>query len=235
MQHEKKVALLGKLCRNNHNWNQTGQSLRRASDSECLECRKEQKERSAKAKKEQRLSSVTNTYIGTLCIKKHNWNETGGSRRYIYNNTCTQCNKEKNKSRESGKGNKKEQARRHYQKHKLILNHKREALRSKHFALVHKSKFSQKELKAHFNQIKGCAYCGEQKSVTIDHFIPISKGGTDTLTNLLPACWECNLSKRDTDPLEWYKQQPFYSDSRWQIILTALSKRKAHYRQLTLF
>ena len=30
---------------------------------------------------------------------------------------------------------------------------------------------------------------------TIDHVIPISKGGTDTLDNVRLACWKCNMSK----------------------------------------
>lgn len=30
---------------------------------------------------------------------------------------------------------------------------------------------------------------------TIDHVIPISKGGKDTLENVRLACWKCNVSK----------------------------------------
>ena len=30
---------------------------------------------------------------------------------------------------------------------------------------------------------------------TIDHVIPISKGGKDTLDNVRLACWKCNMSK----------------------------------------
>jgi len=43
-----------------------------------------------------------------------------------------------------------------------------------------------------------CAYCGEKpKKLTIDHVIPLSKRGSHTPENLVPACWPCNYMKRD--------------------------------------
>lgn len=41
-----------------------------------------------------------------------------------------------------------------------------------------------------------CAYCGEAKPLTRDHKIPLSRGGTDDITNILPACRSCNCKKR---------------------------------------
>lgn len=40
-----------------------------------------------------------------------------------------------------------------------------------------------------------CAYCESQAS-TIDHIIPVSKGGSSARGNLLPACSKCNSKKR---------------------------------------
>ena len=39
-----------------------------------------------------------------------------------------------------------------------------------------------------------CQYCGNDAN-TVDHVIPISKGGTDEPDNLLAACTRCNYSK----------------------------------------
>ena len=40
-----------------------------------------------------------------------------------------------------------------------------------------------------------CAYCEESNPLTIEHVIPISKGGEHTLDNVVPACLKCNLRK----------------------------------------
>lgn len=50
-----------------------------------------------------------------------------------------------------------------------------------------------------------CAYCGKT-ATTIDHIIPISKGGQTEPANLLPACVSCNSSKKDTDFDLWVEQ-----------------------------
>ncbi len=42
---------------------------------------------------------------------------------------------------------------------------------------------------------KPCAYCQASPSESIDHIVPISRGGLHTLTNLVGACMHCNLSK----------------------------------------
>ena len=42
-----------------------------------------------------------------------------------------------------------------------------------------------------------CVYCGEIKPLTMDHIIPLSKGGTHTKNNIVPACRPCNSAKRD--------------------------------------
>ena len=41
-----------------------------------------------------------------------------------------------------------------------------------------------------------CAYCGDVAD-QVDHVHPKSKGGEDTLDNLVAACKRCNYAKRD--------------------------------------
>jgi 5-methylcytosine-specific restriction endonuclease McrA len=40
-----------------------------------------------------------------------------------------------------------------------------------------------------------CVYCGENKLLTQDHIVPVSKGGEHTASNIVPACRSCNSSK----------------------------------------
>ena len=51
-----------------------------------------------------------------------------------------------------------------------------------------------------------CAYCGcelNSDTVTTDHKIPLSRGGTNYIDNLVPACSLCN-SKKHTKTAEEY-------------------------------
>lgn len=43
-----------------------------------------------------------------------------------------------------------------------------------------------------------CQYCGHRGNVLtlhVDHVVPTSRGGTDNPSNLVTACWSCNLEK----------------------------------------
>lgn len=45
-----------------------------------------------------------------------------------------------------------------------------------------------------------CQYCGRgapDVELQVEHIIPRAKGGTDNLSNLTVACFECNNGKRD--------------------------------------
>lgn len=58
-----------------------------------------------------------------------------------------------------------------------------------------------------------CYYCGGKvgfKNLTMDHIIPLSRGGRSTRDNLVPCCKECNIRKKSSLPVEWeeYLQNP---------------------------
>jgi 5-methylcytosine-specific restriction endonuclease McrA len=46
-----------------------------------------------------------------------------------------------------------------------------------------------------------CGYCGRSAS-TIDHILPVSRGGRSTWTNTAAACGSCNQRKADRTPAE---------------------------------
>jgi 5-methylcytosine-specific restriction endonuclease McrA len=51
-----------------------------------------------------------------------------------------------------------------------------------------------------------CHYCGgsfPSADLTMDHVVPIIRGGKSTHGNVVPACKECNSKKGYLLPLEW--------------------------------
>lgn len=57
-----------------------------------------------------------------------------------------------------------------------------------------------------------CEYCGKRdlvkaetghpNALTIDHFIPLDKGGTNGKSNLFVTCWSCNVIKANHNPID---------------------------------
>jgi 5-methylcytosine-specific restriction endonuclease McrA len=48
-----------------------------------------------------------------------------------------------------------------------------------------------------------CHYCGRRvgiKKLTMDHVIPLSRGGRSTKGNLVPCCKQCNIAKQSDLP-----------------------------------
>jgi len=51
-----------------------------------------------------------------------------------------------------------------------------------------------------------CHYCGDRHApaeLTLDHVVPLVRGGRSTRGNCVPACKDCNTRKRDLLPTEW--------------------------------
>lgn len=58
-----------------------------------------------------------------------------------------------------------------------------------------------------------CIYCGN-RSESIDHVLPQSRGGLSVTENCVPACLACNGRKGDNDAFSWYRRQSFYDPRR---------------------
>jgi 5-methylcytosine-specific restriction protein A len=51
-----------------------------------------------------------------------------------------------------------------------------------------------------------CFYCGRRvgsSNLTMDHVVPLIRGGRSIKNNLVPACKECNNNKKYLLPMEW--------------------------------
>jgi 5-methylcytosine-specific restriction endonuclease McrA len=51
-----------------------------------------------------------------------------------------------------------------------------------------------------------CHYCGRTfpaRELTMDHIVPLVRGGKSVKANVVPCCKECNDQKKYLLPLEW--------------------------------
>jgi 5-methylcytosine-specific restriction endonuclease McrA len=64
---------------------------------------------------------------------------------------------------------------------------------------------TKEQAKLLIDNYKFCIYCDCKDNLTVDHIIPLAKGGRNTLSNLVVACWDCNNAKRTKDAIEFYR------------------------------
>ena len=51
-----------------------------------------------------------------------------------------------------------------------------------------------------------CHYCGREvgaRRLTLDHVVPLIRGGKSVRANIVPACKDCNSAKQSLLPWEW--------------------------------
>ena len=77
-----------------------------------------------------------------------------------------------------------------------------------------------------------CAYTGEciKDNLNIEHIIPVSKGGTNYIWNLVPSTPQANISKKDRDIEEWYRKQPYFSEERLDKIYKYVEYMKSKFQ-----
>ena len=82
--------------------------------------------------------------------------------------------------------------------------------RSIRFQTKARKSFTAQERAAVYNKTEGhCAICGEfvpYTDFTVDHIIPLAKGGNNDLSNLQCACSVCNRIKQDILPEDLMKK-----------------------------
>lgn len=55
-----------------------------------------------------------------------------------------------------------------------------------------------------------CHYCGEkfpQSELTLDHIVPVARGGRSTRGNIAVCCRQCNMEKKYLTPAEMILRQ----------------------------
>ncbi len=64
------------------------------------------------------------------------------------------------------------------------------------------------------NEFKGiCVRCGTKCIQIKDHIIPIYLGGSDSIKNIQPLCWTCNV-KKGPETFNWVEYQRKYNKDK---------------------
>lgn len=126
------------------------------------------------------------------CVKLHNQNyHIGNKARSNKRNTEYYWN-----NLEIAKKRVKEYRKRHPESNKNFSQKRRAIAKGNGTFFV-----SNKETKKMYES--PCFYCGSTENITIDHVLPIMRGGTHGIGNLVPACRDCNFSKNKKTVMEW--------------------------------
>tara|TARA_X000001388_G_scaffold54166_1_gene39747 strand:+ start:423 stop:1082 length:660 start_codon:yes stop_codon:yes gene_type:complete len=201
---------LGKLCKHNHNYLNTNNTLRRKNGGHCVTCEKNRKK--------------TIEYK----IKNIKW---------IKNWRDKQSKEQKDKLKLLDAKNKRFLRANDY--NTLITGrlHSRKTKALKKNNIV--EDVSPSDFIKICNKFNNqCAYCGRIfdniKEIEIEHVIPISKKGSHSVNNIVPSCKKCNASKKAQLIDEWYINQSFYNVERYRNIKIHISNKPPEFRQQNL-
>lgn len=93
----------------------------------------------------------------------------------------------------------------------IARTHRRNTERKAHIAMVDDGTLTGPAIRALFASAKQCCYCQRpmrSKDKTLDHVIPLSRGGVHSIHNAAIACHACNTGKGGRTPEEWRSGVP---------------------------
>jgi 5-methylcytosine-specific restriction protein A len=63
-----------------------------------------------------------------------------------------------------------------------------------------------------------CYFCREKfppRELTMEHLVPLIRGGKSNKENIVPACKECNSKKKYLLPIEWEEYLEKLNEDNW--------------------
>lgn len=197
---DKTKHVLGKMCKHGHDHEETGMSVRNKKTTHCIECNRMHYKKYYDADPD-KFKSRHSTYVekNSTVVSEYQHSYYVENKQK-YRDAC-------NRYRVTERGRIK----------MFCVNTKRRD------ALKTAGEFTNIEWKHTVDAFdRKCAYCGDVWE-HIDHIVPLSKGGTNTIDNVAPACAQCNLSKNAAYLEEWYPKQTFYDSERHAHITKRIS------------
>ena len=138
-----------------------------------------------------------------------------------YGSYCKKCKKEQGSIYlEKNRERLLEKSRAYYDANKEKCNEATKLSQRRNRAAGHKRKLRRRGLESldkylvtnkEFNKVKSsaCFACGSIENITVDHIIPLVRGGGHKIGNLMSLCQRCNSSKNKLTYTEWkYSSRP---------------------------
>ena len=69
-----------------------------------------------------------------------------------------------------------------------------------------------------------CAYCGSEGTLQWEHIVPRSRGGPNTIDNMVQSCPKCNREKAARNPIEWYESKGIHRKHIPRMVMGKLLK-----------
>ncbi len=136
-----------------------------------------------------------------ICRRQGKWTISNQEKYRVYNKQYVQTESgRKNRNRAIRKYYKTESYNQAQRKYLASPKGKAKAIRGDH---KHRARLKQTEATLTAQEWRDiqrqynfrCCYCGKEKKLTRDHVLPLSKGGSLTKENIVPACQSCNSKK----------------------------------------
>lgn len=82
------------------------------------------------------------------------------------------------------------------------------SINSKHKrkSIIKQGNVTTQQLKDLYQNTTNCYWCNNKfidNNIHLDHYVPLSKGGQHTISNLVLSCPACNMQKYNKDPIEF--------------------------------
>ncbi len=63
----------------------------------------------------------------------------------------------------------------------------------------------ERRLRIYLRDERACLICGAMHDLTLDHYVPRHRGGSNYSTNLITLCMRCNCFKGHKTPRSWFQ------------------------------
>jgi 5-methylcytosine-specific restriction endonuclease McrA len=212
---------LGNLCNRGHDHEGTGKSLRYKSNYVCVDCVQ------ANRDTEKGRAAIQRSVRNYQASEKYaEWRASEAGKRSSHNRT------KRYRETEKGRQNRAAVDARYKATERGRLTQQARRAKRRTACKSGGAPPTAEQLRERYQAFEDrCAYCGSDGPLSPDHVIPLCMHGPRGIENIVPACQRCNIRKNGLDPRTWYERQAFFSQERWDRIVSVLGLTEQDWDQ----